>query len=403
MREGWSLATMGELTRRRTDFTAVDPDAEYVILGVQRSGWGFVRRDPIRGSDQKFAKLMRIETDDLVYRTITAFEAPSAVAGPAENGLFVTPQTFPVFQINASRLLPRYMALLTTWPTFHEEMSSRCTGTVLRRKTLSIGAFESIPVPLPSLGEQRRIVRLMDAADAAIAAAGSALMAATKILEATRILASTGASRALGDLATMRSGPSWKASDEAMQPAEGHEPVLGITNTPPGLRLKLEDKKFVLGLPTTAQRLDTVSLVMIRTNGNRARIGNVYRATKEVEGFAVSAFQIAMRPHDESDAAFLYWFLGSSDVQSAISENASGSTGLGNIAIGWLKKLAVPVLSPEEMTRYVGRCEAAAAVVEATNDELTQLRRLRSNLLSALLSGEHEIPASYDAMLGATI
>src|SRR5690625_5252446 len=105
MREGWREVTLGELVKKRDDFSQVEPDDEYVILGVQRSGWGFVEREPIRGRNQKFTKLMKIERDDLVYRTITAFEAPSSVAGSKEAGLFVTPQTFPVFRIDTSRLL----------------------------------------------------------------------------------------------------------------------------------------------------------------------------------------------------------------------------------------------------------------------------------------------------------
>ena len=138
---------------------------------------------------------------------------------------------------------------------------------------------------------------------------------------------------------------------------------------------------------------------MIRTNGNRSRIGNIYRVTPEVEGFAVSAFQIAMRAIDPNDQAFLYWYLGSPEVQDAITAAASGSTGLGNIAVGWLKQLRIPELETPERVQYTALCEAVAAVVECAEAELIRLSRLRSNLLDALLSGEHEIPESYDALL----
>jgi hypothetical protein len=171
MSDPWVETHLGSVIHRRMDFTTVEPTAEYLVLGVQRSGWGFIGRAPIRGRDQKFTKLMRIHANDLVYRTITAFEAPAAVAGPEHEGLFVTPQTFPVFRIDASRLKPSFMRLLTTWPAFHEQMSSRCTGTVLRRKTLSVTAFESIPVQLPPLTEQRRIVDLIGTLDDTIASA----------------------------------------------------------------------------------------------------------------------------------------------------------------------------------------------------------------------------------------
>lgn len=179
----------------------------------------------------------------------------------------------------------------------------------------------------------------------------------------------------------------------------GFVPVLGITNTPVGSALDLSDRRFVASVPDSAQRLDESSIVMIRTNGNRSRIGNVYRAAAAVEGFAVSAFQIAIRPHDPADADFLYWYLGSPEVQDAITENASGSTGLGNIAVGWLKQLSIPELSAGDRSAYVARCRAAADVHRSALASASRLRDLRSNLLTVLLSGDHEIPKSYDELL----
>lgn len=401
MRDEWREVTLGQVARRRTDFTPVDRGARYTILGVQRSGWGFVKREPILGSEMKFSRLMQLGLDDLVYRTITAFEAPSSVAGPEEVGHFVTPQTFPVYQLDQSQLLPAYMKLLTTYPAFHEEMASRSTGTVLRRKTLSQSAFESIPLALPPLVEQRRIVDLVGALDDAITAAERSALNARTLLDRISRPDESDASVELGSLVTMRSGPSWSAADESYEPIPGATPVLGITNTPAGDRIRLDKRTYVRGLAPSVQRLTSDSIVMIRTNGNRARIGNVYRSTPEVEGFAVSAFQIAIQPHDARASAWLYWYLRSPEVQRSISESASGSTGLGNVAVRWLKEMRVPSFLPDDRDAYVERCEAGGAVVNALADETERLRTVRAELLNTLLSGDHQIPKSYDELLEA--
>jgi type I restriction enzyme S subunit len=168
MRDGWEQVSLGELTTKRVDFSPIVASTEYPVVGVQRSGWGLLARDVGRGDSMKFSKLMRLNANDLVYRVITAFEAPSTVVDASFAGSYVTPQTFPVFRIDSSRLLPGFMRLHTTSPVFHEAMSERCTGTVLRRKTISVGAFQSIPINLPPLAEQRRIVDLIGSLDKAI-------------------------------------------------------------------------------------------------------------------------------------------------------------------------------------------------------------------------------------------
>ena len=40
-------------------------------------------------------------------------------------------------------------------------------------------------------------------------------------------------------------------------------------------------------------------------------------------------------------------------------------------------------------------------VIQSTEQAVTDAKNLRSGLLSDLLSGNHEIPASYDSLLGA--
>lgn len=269
-------------------------------------------------------------------------------------------------------------------------------GRAVKGKTLNATSLDAVPLTLPPLDEQRRIVDLIGALDDTIEATHRGAASAERVLELLRAEAAAGDERPLGDYAVMRSGPSWKSAEESSVPVAGAVPVLGIGNTPKGERIDLTDRKYVRGVADSALRLSPTSLVMIRTNGNRSRIGNIYRAIPEVEGFAVSAFQIAIQPHDAGASDFLYWYLGSPEVQQRISENASGSTGLGNVAIGWLKAMSVPVLEPRELADYVERCEAALDVLHGLQDQAAHLRTLRSNLLTALLSGEHEIPSSYD-------
>ena len=59
----------------------------------------------------------------------------------------------------------------------------------------------------------------------------------------------------------------------------------------------------------------------------------------------------------------------------------------------------VNVPSLTEQRDIVERAWALRDAVDAARATADALRALRSNLVTVLLSGEHEIPASYDALL----
>lgn len=406
MNNGWREVTLGSVTERRTDFTPVDSESDYTIMGVQRSGWGFLEHKPIRGSQQKFAKLMRLRIDDLVYRTITAFEAPSAVAGPQEIGRFVTPQTFPVFTIDSTQLLPAYMRLLTSWPAFHGEMSARCTGTVLRRKTLAVGAFQSIPVALPPVVEQRRIVDVVGALDDTIlgaqtcrnslAQAGSDVPASLHARAASEQWPSSSLAAVLGGAGGIRTGPFGSQLHESDYLPSGPVAVVMPSNI-------------------RAHRVDFDSAARIsradadRLNQHLTQEGDILWSRRgDVTRFAVidasSAGSLCgtgcflLRPGDPTTSAWLEPWLASPQVGAWLEDKSVGAT-MKNLNRGILSE--VPVAIPP-MDDRLALGEAWTALRRCLGREqaiLDELRGLRSNLLTALLSGEHPIPESYDALL----
>ena len=372
-----------------------------MILGVQRSGWGFVQREPIKGRDQKFTKLMRVDEDDLVYRTITAFEAPSAVAGPDEAGLFVTPQTFPVFKIDASKLLPSYMRLLTTWPTFHDEMASRCSGTVLRRKTLSVGAFESIPILLPPLAEQRRIVDLIGSLDETIAAAEdvrSRLQAARSF--ALQAVFGASESVEVGTLLSrIEGGRSPKAKDV---PPSGDE--FGVLKVSSVTRLGFD--------PTESKTVNDVSIfadhhrvrggdVLITRANTAALVGQVCLVTEDHPNLFLCDKTLRLCPAPGVPSAAVVAALNAPVARDQLSAAATGtSASMKNISQIDIRRVRV---AWPEYPENVGRLDQQLLGTLVENDRtVNRLRTLRSNLLTALLSGEHEIPDSYDEFMGET-
>lgn len=395
MREGWRRVALGEIATRRKDFTPVDAATMYRIVGVQRSGWGLVDRDPARGDSMKFDKLMRLNAKDLVYRTITAFEAPSTVVDESFAGAFVTPNTFPVYVLNQSQVLPGYMALLTTDPRFHEAMASRTVGSVLRRKTLSQKAFESIPIDLPPLAEQRRIVDLIAAVDDAIEAAEvesassqSAWQTLCEVIKSRDDSVVRSVDQVV-DVARSGGTPS-RAIDENFG---GGIPWLKSGEVRGRCITAVEESISEQGLLSSAAWLAPAGSVLVAMYGG-GTVGQVGRL-----GMPMTTNQAVLAlvaDPSEIDEGLLYHLLASESARLAAKATGAAQANISKRVV-LAHEIGVP---PLPLQRKLGAmADAALDAADAARGESERLRDLRVNLLTALLSGEHEIPASYDRFI----
>ncbi|MCU1494273.1 MAG: type restriction-modification enzyme subunit [Acidimicrobiaceae bacterium] len=403
MREGWRGTTLGEvaeLSRRRVDPQQWGeyPVTHYSIPALDETGRPVIE-DATGIQSQKFL----LDRDAVLVSLINP-RIPRVWMGRGAERTVCSTEFAVIRPSTDTLLLLDYLYVVCSSPEFYLSLQSLVAGTTGSRQRVKPVELTRLPFLLPPLNEQRRIVDLIAAVDEAIEAAtefGAKSAVLLDTLLDTWIDKWGGQRRALGDLAAMGSGPSWTASDESLEQTPNSVRVIGIANTPPGDSICLSESKYVSGLSASVRRLKPSSLLMIRTNGNRDRIGNVYEVGDEVVGSAFSAFQIGVDFADKSDASFAYWMLAAPQVQTMISESASGTTGLGNVAVRWLRKLKLPW--PEDTVRRemtetwagVRACSSRCRV------EVASLTTLRSALLDDILSGEHEIPASYDVLLSA--
>lgn len=279
------------------------------------------------------------------------------------------------------------------------------SGRAVKGATLNSESLRAIEVAVPTPDVQRRIVDVIGAVDRSLAALRVEVTAMRRTLDAalTRwyLDADGGETARFGDLCVLRSGPSWSAAEESKEPSPGACRVVKITNTRPDGSIDMTDRTFVTGLPKSVSLLSDTSLILIRTNGNRGRIGNVYRPVPEALGCAVSAFQFSGEAVTREDRDWLYWLLSVPAMQSAMSEAASGTTGLGNLSASWLKDKQVPIATQDEQVATTERFDAMERHVEALDREHHALKELRETLLTRLLTGSIGMPLTYDDLIGA--
>src|SRR5450759_1439643 len=226
MRDGWEPVPLARIASQSRERVRLESGRAYRTVGVLRDGQGLFDREPFVGGRTTYRELTRIRAGQLILRSITAWEAPVGVATKAHDGSHVS-GVFQVFDLDDSRVLPGYMALVCQHPPFGKEMRVRTTGTVLRRKTLNASGLLSIPISLPPLVEQRRIVDLISAMDdlrkAVLALAGS-LRQSHRVIREEWLSTADDVVR-LGDaIVRIDAGRSPDAEDR--QPANGEATVL---------------------------------------------------------------------------------------------------------------------------------------------------------------------------------
>jgi type I restriction enzyme S subunit len=376
-------------------------DDEPTVMSLSKYD-GFVRADEYfdkRIASERLHGYKVVDPGEWAFSTIHIDEGSIARNNLGERGV-ISPM-YTTMRFTSDDCLPEYAELIVRQPSMLAEYGSRAHGTVNRRRSLPFKNFASIEFLRPSIAEQRRIVDVVASVDAQIEALAEERerAATTHEISISELLAEMPGTKLLSEVTSTRSGASFGASDVSSTPTKDSVPVIGIPNTKPDGSLDLNGVSHVSGLSSKVGRVGAGSLILIRTNGNRRRIGNVYLPPLEAHGHAVSAFQFLMQVTELADREFIYWVLREPSMQAAMSEAASGTTGLGNLAVKWLSSARVYWSDdPGERAVAVVRLRNQQAVLDGLRKELTTLRAFRASLLTALLNQEIEVPESYDSL-----
>jgi type I restriction enzyme S subunit len=387
-KSAWKRVALGEVVRHVTDRVDVEASGlerflagEHIPSGsLAITDWGVIGRDLIGPMFYK-----RFQPGHILYVSRRTYLRKVAV--PDFEGI-TGEKTFVLESIDRDVLLQEFLPFVLSAEVFHDYAIRNSRGSV--NPYLNWGELTAYEFDLPSLSEQKRLSDLLWALEHHRLATVGVACAARRTLQlqiASQLRAFTSARR-LGDVTSTRSGPSFAASDVSPVAIEDAITVLGISNTKPDGSIDLTDVGYVKGLPASTATVDEASLILIRTNGNRQRIGNVYLPPLEAHGYAVSAFQFLMKVADPADREYVYWVLSTDDMQGRMSGAASGTTGLGNLAVKWLREQEIPwPESPATREGFLRAVRAFVSAETALRAESATLASLRSSLLADIFGG----------------
>jgi len=231
----------------------------------------------------------------------------------------------------------------------------------------------------------------LDAVDDAVDAAEAEVRETEALVEATRDLRIWSADVGLTPLSKVARVVGCLVApvgDAAMLPHIGTDRIESVTGRLVGVQTAAEDQvtsgKFL-------HESDTVIYSKIRPNLRKVAIPS-WRGLCSADAYP-------MLPMGEGNISFLRHLLVSRPFTDAAVAR-SGRTKMPKINRTELMSIEVPDIEPDEQASIAADLDSMRDAAGAARATAESLRTLRSNLLTVLLSGEHEIPASYDALLG---
>lgn len=274
--------------------------------------------------------------------------------------------------------------------------------------SLSQRELAQVPVALPPIEEQQRIVDLVGAVDEALEGISSSRLT----LDAVNVQGLASAYASLqGKAVTLESifshiiGGSWGSAPGA---EDTHVVAIGPsayaedrTDVDPSLG----SPRSLSGKRASVRTLQAGDVVLERSGGSPTQpVGRVLRARELETKVVPSDFMRLLRPDDvKVDSSYAFWVMWLFYKQGASVPFQKFTTGIRNLNIpDYLAQ--TPIVLPSdrgEQANFSATAEAFLAVAEQLENHAQSLTTLRAELLSALLSGAHRIPETYDQLMGA--
>ena len=394
MRDGWTETTLGDISLINPEATSNiknNDEIVYIDLSSVSAETG-IAADLFRG--------MFGEAPGRARRVVRARDVLVSTVRPYLRGFALVPEYldgevastgFTVLRAKPAQTLPGLIWAVVGTDEFVDFLMDRATGSsypAVRPSDVSAYRFN-----LPPIAEQRRIVDVVLSVDAYIDALQQQVDAAR-----------TARNAVLHELLSA-GGDDWTETTLG---------AVAILN-PKALALS-KDAPFVpMDAVKVGQRFVTYSEPRGERSGARANSDDVLfaRITPCLENGKVAQIQpelgpcggstefIVIRGSEKISADFIYFWATWSEVRKTATGLMTGTTGRQRLSANDLAAIQILLPPIAEQKRIVEIVSSMDEVIQAAERAVVEAKNLRSGLLSDLLSGEHEIPVSYDELLGA--
>jgi restriction endonuclease S subunit len=414
MRDGWVATSLSEVVEHTIGGvwggeTGTDEVEVTVVRSTEFTKRGFLNFET---GVPRSIKSSQLKSRELKPGDILLEKSGGGPDQPVGRVVFVTeaiPEKFvcsnfvQLVRPNSEQIEPLLLFhIMWQWHAINRTLEFQAQTTGIRN--LRTPDYLEQEISLPPLPEQKRIVDLISSVDSYIEALQQQLKSGKRSRNAVlhELLTAVGeewVETTLGEICTdgLFGDGDWVESKD--QDPEGDYRLLQLADIGDGNFLNKSDRwmnqEQFMRLGCTKLEINDVLI---------ARMPDpIGRACLFPEGLPVCATVVdvaIVRTDNETLQKFLVLLINSSDFRTEAFSLLTGTTRQ-RISRGNLAKITFAIPSPEKQLEIVNLISLFDSEIARTTRVIEEAKQLRSGLLSDLLSGEHEIPASYDKVIGA--
>jgi type I restriction enzyme S subunit len=304
---------------------------------------------------------------------------------------------------NMEQVLPKYLAIYLKYGHGQDQILSNVNRTGVPSLSQAVSFIKNVRIELPPLPEQKRIVDLISSVDSYIEALQRELESAKRSRNAyvNTIVFETfarGKKTKIAEIAEVKGGKRLPKGTPWSEEPTDHR-YIRATDIKDGIVLT-DNLVYVPDdvWPVISRYVVNEGDVVITIAGTIGQVGVIPNSLDGVNLTENAAKIVVNRKLVRS--SYLGMLLGSSYYQLDIDSKTKKTT-QPKLGLNMINSIEIPLPDLTEQDEIFSVVSHFHTFIANTNDQITKSITLRTGLLSDLLKGEHEIPASYDKVIGA--
>lgn len=286
---------------------------------------------------------------------------------------------------------PRWVMYALQTPRVRHWATERMYG--VGRPRLGLKTIRAIPVPLPPLVEQRRIVEILEDHLSRLDVATALMRESARRLRSMEAAAMSatraGKAVALAAVAQIQGGVQ---KQPKRAPRDNAYPFLRVANvTAGGLDLDDIHEVELFGNELERLRLEVGDLLVVEGNGSPSQIGRAATWDGSIANCVHQNHIIRVRPGPGLLPEYLEAVWNSPETRRALTDLSSSSSGLHTLSVTKLSSLHLPIPSLEAQARATVEVhevrDSRRRLDVAISASLARGARLRRAVLTAAFSG----------------